>query len=114
RIDACIATVGEHGSVTEPAARESDGPEDHPGHHGGIMPERGRRCNVSAVNRWQRYWFSDGGRTSLAIVRIAVAASVLLTLVRLDDVFSAGDLPTSSALYRPVGIWMALGDRPPP
>lgn len=78
------------------------------------MPERGRRCNVSAVSRWQRYWFSDGGRTSLAIVRIAVAASVLLTLVRLDDVFSAGVLPGSPALYRPVGLWMALGDQPPP
>lgn len=66
------------------------------------------------MSRWQRYWFADGGRTALAIVRIAVAVSVLLTLARLDDVVSADTLSGSHALYRPVGIWMMLGDQPPP
>ncbi len=70
--------------------------------------------NVSAVSRWQRYWFADGGRTALAIVRIAIAVSVLLTLARLDNPVSTGDLPGSYTLYRPVGIWMLLGDHPPP
>lgn len=79
----------------------------------GIMPERCRRCNVSPVGRWQRYWFSDGGRTALAIVRIAVAVSVLLSLARLADL-SPWNLPGSRALYRPVGIWMLLGGHAPP
>jgi len=65
------------------------------------------------VSRWQRYWFSDGGRTALAIVRIAIAAAVLLTLARLDNPVSTGDLPGSRTLYRPVGIWMLLGEAPP-
>lgn len=64
------------------------------------------------MSRWQRYWFSDGGRTSLAIVRIAVAASVLLSLARLAEL-SVWGTPGSHALYRPVGIWMLLGDRAP-
>jgi hypothetical protein len=66
------------------------------------------------VSRWQRYWFSDGGRTALAIVRIAVAVSVLLTLARLDNSVSTGDLPGARTLYRPVGIWMLLGEQAPP
>ena len=60
--------------------------------------------------RWQRYWFDDGGRTALAIIRVAIATSVLLTLARLDDPVSTG----SRALSRPVGIWMLFGDSAPP
>jgi len=66
------------------------------------------------VGRWQRYWFEDGGRTALAIVRIAVAVSVLLTLARLGNPVFTGDLPGEHTLYRPVGIWMLLGGHPPP
>jgi hypothetical protein len=66
------------------------------------------------VGRWQRYWFADGGRTALAIVRIAVATSVLLALARLDNPVSTGDLPGARTLYRAVGIWMLLGDHAPP
>jgi hypothetical protein len=60
--------------------------------------------------RWQRYWFGEGGRTALAIVRIAVAASVLLTLVHL----AGRQSPIASHVYRPVGIWMLLGHNVPP
>ena len=50
----------------------------------------------------------------MAVVRIALAASVMLTLARLDNPVSTGDLPGARTLYRPVGIWMLLGDTPPP
>ncbi|HWO19331.1 MAG TPA: hypothetical protein VNO30_11165 [Kofleriaceae bacterium] len=63
------------------------------------------------MNRWRRYWFAAGGRYSLAVTRIAVAASVLLSLWRL-----MGDRPLAAPpeIYRPVGIWMLLGQTPPP
>jgi hypothetical protein len=63
------------------------------------------------VTRWQRYWFADGGRLALAIVRIAVAASVLASLIRLAKV---PQLVAADDLYRPVGIWMLFGSSPPP
>jgi hypothetical protein len=66
------------------------------------------------VGRWQRYWFADGGRYAAAVVRITIATSVLLTLVRLHQPVSTGDLPGAHTLYRPVGIWMLLGHTPPP
>ncbi len=62
------------------------------------------------MGRWQRYWFAEGGRTALAIVRIAVALAVLLTLARL----MAKASPIAAQVYRPVGIWMLLGDLQPP
>ena len=62
------------------------------------------------VGRWQRYWFAEGGRTAIAIVRIALAASVLLTLAHL----AATESPISSKVYRPVCIWMLLGHARPP
>ena len=62
------------------------------------------------MGRWQRYWFAEGGRTALAIVRICVAAAVLLTLARL----MAKESPVAVAVYRPVGIWMLLGHVQPP
>ena len=66
------------------------------------------------VSRWQRYWFAEGGRYATAIVRIAIATAILLTLSRLDNSVSTGDVPGSHTLYRPVGIWMLLGHTPPP
>ena len=66
------------------------------------------------VSRWQRYWFAEGGRYAAAIVRIAIATAILLTLARLDNNVSTGDVPGSHTLYRPVGIWMLLGHTPPP
>lgn len=62
------------------------------------------------MGRWQRYWFAEGGRTALAIVRICVAAAVLLSLVKLAGAQS----PVASQVYRPVGIWMLLGASAPP
>ena len=32
--------------------------------------------------RWDDYWFAEGGRRSLAVLRLAVAASILWTLGR--------------------------------
>src|SRR4051812_16980004 len=62
------------------------------------------------MGRWQRYWFGDGGRTSVAILRIAIATSVLLTLFRLNKPVSTD----SASLYHPVGIWMLAGHHAPP
>jgi hypothetical protein len=66
------------------------------------------------VSRWQRYWFAEGGRYAAAFVRIAIATAILLSLARLDNNVSTGDVPGSHALYRPVGIWMLLGHTAPP
>ena len=65
------------------------------------------------MSRWQRYWFDDGGRWSAAMVRIAIASSVLLTLQRLATL-STVHIPGPSELYRPVGIWMIFGHLVPP
>ena len=66
------------------------------------------------MSRWQRYWFASGGRWSAAIVRIAIASAVLLTLLRISHEGSNGDVAGAHTLYRPVGIWMLLGQTPPP
>lgn len=63
------------------------------------------------MSRWQRYWFDDGGRHALAVVRIAVATSVLIILRELSAV---PVLVAPAEVYRPVGIWMLLGHSPPP
>jgi hypothetical protein len=65
------------------------------------------------VTRWQRYWFDDGGRSSVAVVRIAIACAVLMTLQRLATL-STVRIPGPPELYRPVGIWMILGHLVPP
>ncbi|TMQ22429.1 MAG: hypothetical protein E6J90_12410 [Deltaproteobacteria bacterium] len=65
------------------------------------------------MTRWQRYWFDDGGRTSAAVVRIAIAAAVLMTLQRLATL-STVHIPGPAELYRPVGIWMLFGHLVPP
>ncbi len=62
------------------------------------------------MGRWQRYWFAEGGRAALAIVRICVAAAVLLSLLRLAGTQS----PVAAQVYRPVGLWMLLGHGQPP
>ncbi len=63
------------------------------------------------MSRWQRYWFADGGRYALAIVRIAVAWAVLMSLSRLA---THPQLVAPAGIYRPVGIWMLCGSSPPP
>jgi hypothetical protein len=65
------------------------------------------------VTRWQRYWFAEGGRSSAAVLRIAIAASVLLTLRQLATL-STVHIPGPAALYRPIGIWMIFGHLVPP
>jgi hypothetical protein len=65
------------------------------------------------LGRWQRYWFAEGGRVAAAVVRMALATAVLLTLWRLATL-STVHLPGPPELYRPVGIWMLLGRTPPP
>jgi hypothetical protein len=63
------------------------------------------------VSRWHRYWFAEGGRYTVAILRVAIAASVLLSLWRL---WGLSQLAAPAEVYRPVGVWMALGETPPP
>jgi hypothetical protein len=65
------------------------------------------------VNRWQRYWFAEGGRWSAATLRIAIAIAVLMTLHRLATL-STVHIPGPPELYRPVGIWMLFGHLVPP
>ncbi len=60
---------------------------------------------------WQRYWFADSGRFAAAVVRIAIAAAVLMSLTRL---MSLPSLVAPAPLYRSIGIWMLLGHTPPP
>src|SRR5204863_3742952 len=64
-----------------------------------------------SVNRWQRYWFAEGGRYTVAFLRAAIAIAVLLSLYRL---WGLRPLTAADGVYRPVGIWMALGRTPPP
>jgi len=63
------------------------------------------------MGRWNRYWFAEGGRTALAIVRIAVALAVLASLARLADSWTTVG---ANGIYRPVGVWMLLGHTVPP
>ncbi|MBC7978190.1 MAG: hypothetical protein H7138_24665, partial [Myxococcales bacterium] len=65
------------------------------------------------MKRWQRYWFADGGRGSAALVRIALAVAVLLTLRQLATL-STVHIPAAASVYRPVGIWMLFGSLVPP
>lgn len=65
------------------------------------------------MSRWQRYWFAEGGRTSLAVVRIAVALATLMVL-QLLATLSTVEIPGPPELYRPVGIWMIFGRWVPP
>jgi hypothetical protein len=64
-----------------------------------------------SVDRWHRYWFAEGGRYTVALLRVAIAASVLLSLWRLWQV---RPLAAPEEVYRPVGVWMALGPERPP
>jgi hypothetical protein len=68
------------------------------------------------VRRWQRYWFAEGGRVSCAILRIAIAVALILTLHRLRHTWPAGAAgsPGPHPVYRPVGIWMLAGHHEPP
>ena len=66
------------------------------------------------MGRWQRYWFDDGGRHALAIVRICVALSVLASLVRRVD----RDPGTAIAAQQPetmdlTGVQQYLGETGP-
>ena len=63
------------------------------------------------MNRWQRYWFDDGGRDAIAVIRIAVAIAVLMTLYQVAQL---PRLVAPDAIYRPVGVWMVIGRTPPP
>ncbi len=64
-----------------------------------------------SVSRWRRYWFAEGGRYTAAALRVAIAASVLLSLWRL---WGLRPLAAPDGVYRPVGVWMALGHARPP
>lgn len=63
------------------------------------------------MGRWQRYWYAEGGRTTVAIVRIGIAIAVAMSLWRL---WHLSPLVAAPSVYRPVGVWMLLGDHPPP
>jgi hypothetical protein len=61
------------------------------------------------VGRWQTYWFSQGGRLAAAIVRVALALAMLVTLWNLG----ADQLDrTAPSFYRPLEPWLSLGAPP--
>jgi hypothetical protein len=63
---------------------------------------------------WSGYWSAPGGRRAAAIVRIAIAASVLLTLWRLGGAGMAADADAAPrTLYRPISWWLIFGAHAP-
>jgi len=64
-----------------------------------------------SVDRWHRYWFAEGGRHAAAVLRVAIATSVLLSLWR---IWQERPLVAPEGVYRPVGVWMVLGHTRPP
>jgi hypothetical protein len=70
----------------------------------------------AAVGRWDRYWFAAGGRYGAAILRIAIATAVLLTLHEMSTTWpdSAPGEPGPDGPYKPLGLWLLLGHTVPP
>ena len=68
------------------------------------------------MSRWSRYWFADGGRYALAILRVAIASAALLTLHELRQRWpiDAPGSPLWNGAYRPIGVWLVLGHHVPP
>jgi hypothetical protein len=64
------------------------------------------------MRRWQRYWFRAGGPISPAIVRIAIATSVLWMLWRLRDGYAGSPDVSPHALYHPIGILRLVPGEP--
>lgn len=67
------------------------------------------------MSRWHRYWFADGGRLSVAIVRVAIAVAVWLVLTDMKGSWPANapGAATPPDVYRPIGVWMLFGGAPP-
>ncbi len=61
----------------------------------------------SVARQWERYWFAGGGRYSIAIIRVAIAIAVWLSLDMMRDTWV--DIPS----YRAVGLWQLLGASAP-
>lgn len=64
------------------------------------------------MTRWNAYWFRPGGRTSAAVLRIAIGLSILLTLVRLHDGYAADPEAAPHAEYHAIGILRLLPFEP--
>ncbi|MBS1124097.1 MAG: putative rane protein [Deltaproteobacteria bacterium] len=69
---------------------------------------------VRAMRRWQRYWFRAGGPISSAILRIAIATSILWMLWRLRDGYAGSPDTSPHGLYRPIGILRLVPGEPSP
>ncbi len=67
------------------------------------------------MQRWWQYWFADGGRRSVAILRIGIAVAVWMSLKDLQGGWPANapGAPSPPEVYRPVGIWMLFGSMVP-
>jgi hypothetical protein len=66
-----------------------------------------RELAIRLLDRWRGYWLEPGGRTAAAVVRIAVAVSMLWMLWRM-----AGQPRAASQFYYRHGIWMLYPGRP--
>jgi hypothetical protein len=62
------------------------------------------------VERWRQYWSAPDGRIAVAVLRVAIAGSLLWTLARIAEHAATAH----SALYYPHGIWLAFPGRPGP
>jgi hypothetical protein len=65
--------------------------------------------DVNVREAWRRYWSAPGGRRAAAIVRIALAASVLWTLARLGAAVVGDADAAPRAIYRPISWWLIFG-----
>jgi hypothetical protein len=67
------------------------------------------------VRSWDRFWYREGGRLSVAVVRVAIAIAALWTLWRLGVRDYAQLLPTKPAeLYRAKGLLLLWRGGAPP
>jgi len=67
-------------------------------------------------DRWEGYWFSEGGRYSLAIIRVGVALAVWLSLNKIERTWplnAPGGGADSPASYHAVGLWQLAGSHVP-
>src|SRR5439155_3910228 len=65
-----------------------------------------------AMTRWQRYFFRTTGRTSAAVLRIAIATSILWMLWRLRGGVAGDPATVPHDHYHAIGVWKLFPGEP--